>query len=348
MILLLGNAAIMTNPMVISPVTAMPPTHKPSVIQAVEAKKTPLTPAQRAQRTAALAQLGKITDRVGQAPQTAAKLVPTVVPYFKHPDSVVRVTAVQIIQRIGVAAKDTIPDLRLLLQDPDREVRSVVPFALAEMGYLAQDTVPDLQQMLRDPDVAFAANWALGHVDRATRTARLQALLTAIQSPDAKTRQDKAFELGMMKPKELIPQLNQLLKHQEPDVRQQAMSILASLNAQIDLPQAVPLEQEFILKPGETASIQDTKIKILFDSVQNDSRCPIDLDCYWAGNAEVKLVLQIQQEQTAAIINTGIDNRHVQYRGYHVQLLKLTPARHSKKPIRQSDYAATLKVSRVK
>jgi hypothetical protein len=88
---------------------------------------------------------------------------------------------------------------------------------------------------------------------------------------------------------------------------------------------AVPIGQEFVLKPGQTIAIKHTRINIMFDAVLKDNRCPIDLNCVWAGNAEVKLVLGRKSKQTTAIVNTGIDDRDVEFRGYLVQLLKLTP-----------------------
>jgi hypothetical protein len=110
----------------------------------------------------------------------------------------------------------------------------------------------------------------------------------------------------------------------------------------------VPIGQEFVLKPGQTIAIQHTNIKITFDSVLNDSRCPIDVNCVWAGNAEVKLVLGRKSKQTTAMVNTGIDDRHVAFRGYLVQLLKLNPQRQKGKAIAPSDYTATIQVSRIK
>jgi hypothetical protein len=111
---------------------------------------------------------------------------------------------------------------------------------------------------------------------------------------------------------------------------------------------AVPIGQEFVLKPGQTIGIQHTKIKIMFDAVLKDNRCPIDLNCVWAGNAEVKLGLGRKSEQTTAIVNTGINDRDVKFRSYLVQLLKLTPQRQKGKAIAQGDYEATFQVSRIK
>lgn len=108
----------------------------------------------------------------------------------------------------------------------------------------------------------------------------------------------------------------------------------------------VPLGQEFVLKLGQEAEIKHTKIKVIFDSVVADGRCPIEVDCYWAGNAEVQLVLKYKQQQMSAIVNTGLGDRDREYRGYRIELLKLNPDKH--KGLQPSQYEARLQVNRIK
>ncbi len=49
----------------------------------------------------------------------------------------------------------------------------------------------------------------------------------------------------------------------------------------------VPLDEPFSLTPGESAVVDG--VHITFDRVAQDSRCPPDVACIWAGDAEVKL-----------------------------------------------------------
>lgn len=110
----------------------------------------------------------------------------------------------------------------------------------------------------------------------------------------------------------------------------------------------VPIGQEFVIKSGQTVVIKHTKINIMFDSVLSDSRCPIELRCVWAGNAEVKLILQRSSKQTSAIVNTGINNRAIEYRGYRIQLLKLNPGREKGEVTLPNQYEATFQINRIK
>jgi HEAT repeat protein len=198
-------------------------------VEIQEVKQKSLTPKQQADRDAALTELGEIVYRNDQF-QPANTIVPKAIPFLKHPDAEVRLTTVRLFQQLGRPTQDAIPYLIPLLQDSDLEVRSQVPFALAEMGDQAKDAIPQLKQMLNDPKTAFAASWALSFLDRDTRTTQLQKSFTELQSTDSKTRDDARFTLGLIRPRELKPQLTQLLKHKNPDIRQSAESILASLN----------------------------------------------------------------------------------------------------------------------
>ncbi|MGI0491277.1 hypothetical protein ACN4EG_05660 [Alkalinema pantanalense CENA528] len=109
---------------------------------------------------------------------------------------------------------------------------------------------------------------------------------------------------------------------------------------------AVPIDSELLLKPGQEVVLSQSPIKLTFDSVLTDSRCPIEVNCYWAGNAEVKLKLQRKRKITTAILNTVEREQVVKYRGYTIRLSKLSPDRHSGKVISPNDYEVTLKINK--
>ncbi|MBD2325986.1 hypothetical protein [Alkalinema sp. FACHB-956] len=117
------------------------------------------------------------------------------------------------------------------------------------------------------------------------------------------------------------------------------MLVVCSVNAS-------PIEYEFTLKPGQEVAMPKSQITVQFDSVLTDSRCPIEVDCYWAGNAEVKLTLQRKRKRTTAIFKTAERDHVVQYRGYAIRLTKLSPDRQSGKTIAPEDYRATLAIKK--
>jgi hypothetical protein len=56
----------------------------------------------------------------------------------------------------------------------------------------------------------------------------------------------------------------------------------------------IVLEQEFKLKVGESAKALREGLKVEFDSVAEDSRCPRGVTCIWAGNA--KILLKVEKD----------------------------------------------------
>lgn len=47
----------------------------------------------------------------------------------------------------------------------------------------------------------------------------------------------------------------------------------------------------FTLAPGQTAEVRGTDIRITFKQVREDSRCPVDVTCVWAGDAKIELTI---------------------------------------------------------
>jgi hypothetical protein len=48
---------------------------------------------------------------------------------------------------------------------------------------------------------------------------------------------------------------------------------------------------EFALPVGKTATLNGTGTRITFSQVTNDSRCPVDVQCVWAGDAKIELTI---------------------------------------------------------
>ena len=109
------------------------------------------------------------------------------------------------------------------------------------------------------------------------------------------------------------------------------------------------LNREFKLKVGERAMLKGTQLRIKFLAVENDSRCPKDVTCVWAGNAAVSLHLSNRTGSQTIIRNTSTSPQFVtdsEYRGFRVKLVSLSPYPRSKRKIAPGDYIATLLVSK--
>jgi hypothetical protein len=102
------------------------------------------------------------------------------------------------------------------------------------------------------------------------------------------------------------------------------------------------------LRAGQQKSMANGKVRVKFISVTEDSRCPADVDCVWAGNAKVKVQVWVRGGETKVFeFNTNTREKAGQADAYRVELVSLTPARHSKRKIRQNDYRATFSIIRL-
>lgn len=108
-----------------------------------------------------------------------------------------------------------------------------------------------------------------------------------------------------------------------------------------------PLDAVFTLQVGQQAVIEDTPFRLRFVSVPEDSRCPIDVDCVWEGDARVRLVLSFADSAEQSLdLHTLLEPRFEFVRGYRITLERLEPAPRSEARIPQARYAADLRVSR--
>jgi hypothetical protein len=108
------------------------------------------------------------------------------------------------------------------------------------------------------------------------------------------------------------------------------------------------LEKQFDIKYDETITNDSDKLKIKFDDVVNDSRCPKEAKCVWAGNAEVKFTLTSESDSGPIILNTNIKPKDHKVFGYSIALKRLAPSKSVATSLKKKDYVATLVISKSK
>lgn len=102
------------------------------------------------------------------------------------------------------------------------------------------------------------------------------------------------------------------------------------------------LGENFKVKLGETKAIQGEAVSITFSRVLEDSRCPKDVACVWAGNAEI--VIQWNNEDIH--LNTYLDPKKVTISGYRIKLISLDPYPVFEEPVQEKEYVAELLVTK--
>ena len=111
-------------------------------------------------------------------------------------------------------------------------------------------------------------------------------------------------------------------------------------------PTDVPVGQPFDLEAGHAARVGADALIIRFDRVPQDSRCPVDVQCFVAGDATVRLVLSGAGAAEATVeLHTNAEPRSTSRGRYEVELVDLKPVPRSNRPVPAADYVAVLRVT---
>ena len=127
------------------------------------------------------------------------------------------------------------------------------------------------------------------------------------------------------------------------------LGIALSLNAVAQNQTRRQMGQEFTIKVGQQAKLDGADLALKFVGVPQDSRCPANVNCVWAGNAEVALELVHGECTSVLTLNTHAGpstSSESKVAGFRVKLVKLDPYLHTERKISPSDYVATLLVTK--
>lgn len=92
------------------------------------------------------------------------------------------------------------------------------------------------------------------------------------------------------------------------------------------------------MRLGETVSVDGEGPTITYERLLEDSRCPLDVQCIWAGNGRILLTLAIAGSAPAGLeLNTMLEPKTGRYLDYSVSLVELG---------REEPPAATVQVNR--
>lgn len=101
------------------------------------------------------------------------------------------------------------------------------------------------------------------------------------------------------------------------------------------------------LRSGQQKSAVRGDLRVKFISVLEDSRCPPESACVWAGNAKIKVKVTDRRGRTKMMeINTNAGPKGDQFGGYAVNLTSLTQPKQKGTP-GTTRYTATFSVERL-
>ena len=109
-------------------------------------------------------------------------------------------------------------------------------------------------------------------------------------------------------------------------------------------PDRVPKNEPFDLRIGESALTTDD-VRIRFDAVRSDSRCPMEAICVRAGEAVIALTLSREGEiAVGREVDTTPARSSTTFLNFTITLSSLQPYPRSDRQIRPQDYVATFVV----
>jgi hypothetical protein len=109
----------------------------------------------------------------------------------------------------------------------------------------------------------------------------------------------------------------------------------------------VTLDMEFQLSLGQVAELEGSELRIEFEAVPEDSRCPPNAFCFWAGDALVELEVweaglpEWRRRDLALHTNPSVGPAQAAYGIHALQLLELEPGFSS--PV-NPPYVVTLRI----
>jgi hypothetical protein len=112
---------------------------------------------------------------------------------------------------------------------------------------------------------------------------------------------------------------------------------------------SVPLGQPFGLAIGQTAIVTETGLQVGFRRVLEDSRCPAQVNCVWAGRVTVELDVQAPNDAPETVVLSTCcpspQTSHHVYAGQSIDLVNLTPGRQRPEDVIRDDaYRAEIAV----
>lgn len=121
--------------------------------------------------------------------------------------------------------------------------------------------------------------------------------------------------------------------------------LLAACAGSAAAPGDVPYGERFTLRIGDTAAVGGDGLRVTFEKVSLDSRCPVDVVCVQAGEAVAVLRFEADAAPATREVSTAPGRNTVTVGQYRTELLGMQPVPRSDRKIAPEDYGAELRVT---
>lgn len=105
---------------------------------------------------------------------------------------------------------------------------------------------------------------------------------------------------------------------------------------------------EIELDLGKSYQVFENDFTLKFFSVNSDSRCPTELNCFWVGNAEISFNFQNMNDiNSDFILNTNSSFRKdTLINGYRIKLIQVLPYPKYNNEINEEDYTVQIEINK--
>ena len=106
--------------------------------------------------------------------------------------------------------------------------------------------------------------------------------------------------------------------------------------------------QQVTVRVKQQTKIARGNLTIKFVELVEDSRCPKDANCVWAGNAKVTIRVTGRRGQSKTFdLNTNLPEKSARFDGYEITLGNVTPYPASNVRIDRNGYRASFTVVKI-
>jgi len=126
-----------------------------------------------------------------------------------------------------------------------------------------------------------------------------------------------------------------------------AMVAVAAGCASVDTAIVAEPGTEFSLPVGKTAALNGSGTRITFRQVTTDSRCPVDVQCVWAGEAKIQLIISRSgSPDDVRILSLNPPDNETTSGDLRIRFIGLAPVPRSTEDQAKREYVAQLVVNR--
>jgi hypothetical protein len=100
------------------------------------------------------------------------------------------------------------------------------------------------------------------------------------------------------------------------------------------------------IRLGKEKSVDRGRLKVRFDRVVEDSRCPMNARCIQAGNAKVRLTVSQGRSSRRITLDSTKGTTSAEVFGYKIEFVDLQPQKGAPRPMSRRPQTVTLEIER--